>query len=134
MSSAITKDANVNNVDVGASVIFKIPGVRRAKSPRGENLIKLNVMATCQFCGQTFTNALQLGAHVKSHHAEDEVESGGEVDNDEVALITAPAPLCDLARRPPGSWGREQNVEVEKVGVQRQSTDILSRDYREVCM
>lgn len=91
-------------------------------------------MATCQICRQAFRNALQLGAHIRTHHAEDEVESGGEVENNEAPLITAPAPLWDLARRPPGSWGREQNFQVEQVGVQRESTDILSRDYREVCM
>ena len=65
---------------------------------------------------------------------EDEVEIEGEEDNDAVRVITAPAPLCDLARRPPGSWGHEQNVEVEQVGEMCESTDILSRDYREVCM
>ena len=88
----------------------------------------------CQFCGQAFTNALQLGAHIRTHHGEDEVEIEGEEDNDAVRVITAPAPLCDLARRPPGSWGHEQNVEVEQVGEMCESTDILSRDYREVCM
>ena len=85
----------------------------------------------CQFCGQAFTNALQLGAHIRTHHGEEEVEIQGEEDNDPVPVITAPAPLCDLARRPPGSWGHEQNVQV---GAMCESTDILSRDYREVCM
>lgn len=101
--------------------------------PEGSIFLNLE-MAMCQFCGLAFTNALQLGAHIRTHHDEDEVEIEGEEDNDAVPVITAPAPLYDLARRPPGSWGHEQNVEVEQVGDMCESTDIFARDYREVCM
>ena len=88
-------------------------------------------MATCQHCGQTFANALQLGAHIRTHRAEDDDKvrneaNDGIVDN----AITAPAPLFELARRPPGSWGRE---EVQQQEVQISTETTFARDYREVC-
>lgn len=87
-------------------------------------------MATCQRCGQTFTSVLQLGAHIRTHQEQD--ESASDVENDDIPLLTAPAPLCDLANRPPGSWGREESFAVAEVE-STESTDFLSRDYREVC-
>ena len=93
-------------------------------------------MATCQHCGQTFANALQLGAHTRTHRhegAEDEDENEAEDENleNDSYVITAPAPLFELARRPPGScWGREEVVQEQQ---EVQNPPALARDYREVC-
>ena len=91
-------------------------------------------MAQCQLCGQIFTNALQLGAHTRTHQAEDDNENFEQTENEDAYVITTPAPLCDLASRPPGSWDREENYEVQRLVAQHESSEILSRDYREVCM
>ena len=87
-------------------------------------------MATCHHCGQTFANVLQLGAHIRTHRAEDDDEHQNPDDGIADNVITAPAPLFELARRPPGSWGNEE-VQIQEVQISAETT--FARDYREVC-
>ena len=88
-------------------------------------------MATCQHCEQTFANVLQLGVHTRTHQAEDDAEDENEAEDKFVEnIIAIPAPLFELAQRPPGSWGREE-VQQQEVQISTQTT--LARDYRDVC-